>query len=118
MTSNNKLGEGMKKDEGKLRIDLVPFELIKGVAKVMEFATEKYAPWDYAKGYNYSKAWSAVQRHLWAWWYREENDPESGFSHLWHASAALAILLFFEARQMTHLDDRPTFDERKKQNDT
>ena len=37
--------------------------------------------------------YSALLRHLFAWWGGEDRDPESGFSHLDHSAAMLAFLI-------------------------
>lgn len=49
---------------------------------------------------------SAAMRHLAQWFDGENDDPESGVSHLAHARACLGILL--DAQATGHLiDDRP-----------
>ena len=66
----------------------------------------KYAARNWEKGYEWSKSFAAMQRHAWLFWQGEDNDPETGSSHLtavaWHAFALLEWT-------MTHpeLDDRP-----------
>lgn len=48
----------------------------------------------------------AARRHLLQWFDGQDNDPESGVSHLAHARACLGILL--DAQATGHLiDDRP-----------
>ena len=101
-------GDAMKHDEGKPRIDLVPKSAVIAIAKVMEYGAKKYEEHDWRKGYKWTRAWSAAQRHLWAWIENESIDSESGISHLSHAIAALAILQEFESNTAKYgeLDDR------------
>lgn len=49
---------------------------------------------------------AAALRHLFAWFDGQDNDPESGISHLAHARAGLAIMLDAESVGML-ADDRP-----------
>lgn len=94
-----------KDDAGKARIDLIPHELIFATAQVLELGARKYAPNNWAKGAEWSRYFSAMQRHLWAWWGGQDCDPESGRSHLAHAACCLAFLLAYENRNLG-TDDR------------
>ena len=38
-------------------------------------------------GMRWGQVFASLQRHLWAWWRGEDKDPESGLSHLAHATA-------------------------------
>ena len=51
------------------------------------------------------RVFGALMRHLWAWWAGETKDPETGISHLYHASCCLMFLAAYEARQIG-TDDR------------
>lgn len=99
--------EGGKKDDmGKLPMHLLPPEFLTGTAAVLDFGAKKYAPRNWERGLDYSRVFSALQRHMWAWWSGEGADDETGMSHLWHASCCLAFLVAYEARG-TGNDDRP-----------
>jgi hypothetical protein len=54
----------------------------------------------------YSRLYAATMRHMTAWWEGEKADPETGFSHLSHASCCALFLLAFELRGIGS-DDRP-----------
>ncbi len=69
---------GKKFDEGKLRMDLIPPEAIKGLAKVLTYGADKYGEKNWLNGLSYSRVYAAIQRHLWAFWEGEDNDDESG----------------------------------------
>lgn len=55
---------------------------------------------------DWSRCFGALMRHLWAWWAGQRAEPETGYSHLWHASCCLAFLIAYEQRG-TGDDDRP-----------
>lgn len=75
------------------------------VAEVAGFGATKYARYNYAKGYNWSLSYDAMQRHNFAFWGGEERDPESGLYHLAHGAwHNLALLTFF--RRNLGTDDR------------
>jgi hypothetical protein len=101
------LKEGTKKDDGKLRWDLVPYDAIEGLVKVLTFGAVKYEDRNWEKGITYSRVFAACQRHLTAWYRGENNDLETGLSHLDHALCCVAFLSAFEKREMTEFDNRP-----------
>ena len=98
--------EGRKDDQGKIPYDLLPPELLEGTAAVLRFGATKYAPRNWELGMAWSRPFAALMRHMWAWWKGEKADPETGMSHLWHASCCLAFLIAYEQRKIG-ADDRP-----------
>ena len=100
---------GVKADGGKARFDLLSPVLLWGVARVLEFGARKYADRNWEKGIKYGRVFSALMRHLWAWWGGEDKDPETGESHLYHAGCCLMFLTHFEEDPATYsrFDDRP-----------
>lgn len=76
------------------------------VAKVAGHGATKYERYNFLKGYNYSWSYDALQRHLHAFWGREDKDPESGLYHLGHAAWHCLCLLAFVMRGIG-VDDRP-----------
>lgn len=88
---------GMKFDEGKIRYDLLPPGAVKGLAKIITFGAHKYGPenWKELESPR-SRYFAACQRHLWAWFEGEKNDPDTGMSHLWHALCNVAFLAQLE----------------------
>lgn len=101
------LSEGAKDDQGKVRPELIPPELVMGVAAVLTFGAKKYADRNWEKGIKYSRVFGALQRHMWAFWGGEDNDPETGMPHLWHAACCIAFLTTYHGRGMSEYDDRP-----------
>jgi len=99
--------EGKKFDQNKLPYHLLPPELLEGVATVLQFGAAKYAPRNWELGMSWSRPFAALMRHMWAWWRGEQTDPETGYSHLWHAGCCVAFLIAYEQRKIG-ADDRPT----------
>jgi hypothetical protein len=101
---------GLKYDDSKLRMDLIPPESQYGLAMVLTYGAAKYSAENWRAGISYKRVYGALQRHLTAWYSGEEVDPESGMSHLWHALFGLAVLSTYEA----HSEDYAGFDDRIK----
>lgn len=99
--------EGVKFDSGKVRMELLPPELLVGVADILTFGAKKYADRNWEKGMDWSRVYGALLRHLNAWWGGEDTDPETGKSHLWHAGCCIAFLITYEQRRIGN-DDRPS----------
>lgn len=97
--------EGRKDDAGKLRLDLIPPEATIALGKVLTMGAAKYDDRNWEKGFNWSRAMSALKRHLTAWEAGENTDPESGYSHMEHVLCNAAFLVTFEAREIG-TDDR------------
>ena len=91
---------GVKFDTDKPRYDLIPPELLDGVAKVLTFGAAKYGDRNWEQGIDSGRVFAALMRHMWAWWRGERDDPESGMSHLYHAACNVAFLIAFESRDM------------------
>jgi hypothetical protein len=78
---------------------------MEGTAQAMAFGAAKYDRHNWCGGIAFSRIYSALQRHLIAWNDGEDNDGESGLSHLDHAGACLNML---QGMTVLHpeLDDR------------
>jgi hypothetical protein len=85
--------------------DLCPKALML-VAQVAGFGRRKYNRLNYLKGFDWSLSYDACQRHLHAFWAKEDIDPESGLPHLAHAAWQCLCLLAFGLRGLGK-DDRP-----------
>jgi len=104
-----KMEQGKKFDGDKLRLDLIPTILLRGVAWILTFGAKKYGDRNWEQGILYHRVWGAMLRHLMAWYDGETNDPESGKPHLWHAACNLSFLMHFEDNKDRYesFDDRP-----------
>lgn len=100
------LEKGTKHDKGKAPLHLVPPEFVVSVARVLEFGAGKYGEYNWQSGLRLSRIYDSALRHLFSWWNLEENDPESGLPHVWHAACNLMFLTWFMEHRKD-LDDRP-----------
>ena len=96
---------GTKHDAEKIRLDLLSTQWLNGVGKVLTFGAKKYAAHNWREGIEMSRLMGAALRHITAFNGGQDNDPETGLSHLWHASCCL---MFASELKETHpqLDDR------------
>lgn len=93
------------------RHSLLPRHGLDVIAEVFGFGAQKYEDHNWRRGYEWSKSYDALQRHLTAWWDGEDIDPESGLSHLGHAGFHILVLATWERLdgQGSRFDDRHTF---------
>lgn len=97
---------GHKDDRDKIRMELIPPELMTSVGDILTSGAKKYDDRNWEKGMKWSRVYGALLRHLNAWWGGETKDPETGRSHLWHAACCITFLLTYEIRKIGE-DDRP-----------
>lgn len=89
-----------------------PLHLIPATAEitesmVMALGAKKYGPYNWRETKVRASVYvAAARRHLAQWFDGQEDDPESGVSHLAHARACLGILLDAMATNQL-VDDRP-----------
>jgi hypothetical protein len=105
MTEALNLDRAVKDNKNKPRLSLFPMRAFQLAGKVFTFGASKYAPYNWAKGLPHSELMDATLRHLTDYWAGEDNDPESGHSHLAHALCCVAMLLESKARGIG-TDDR------------
>lgn len=111
------MSEGTKFDSGKVRLELLPPELLYATATILTFGANKYADRNWELGMSWSRVYGALMRHLWSWWGGKaptsksflfgELDEETTHSHLWHAACCIAFLITYEERNVGE-DDRAT----------
>jgi hypothetical protein len=92
---------GIKHDKGKPRIDLIPPDAILEVAAVLTDGVEEYGEHNWKKGIAYSRIYSAIQRHLLAFW-RGDDIDKSGHRALAHACTDIMMLM----EMLPEWDDR------------
>ncbi len=108
------LKTGVKKDEGKARFELIAWEVVEAVARILTEGAKKYDPRNWEKGILYGRVFSGVLRHLTAWFNAKVsgtdgiNHSDGNESHLDHAITGLMFLSAYEKRGMAQFDDRPT----------
>lgn len=85
--------QSAKADKGKLELSLVNPELVKAVAGVRMYGTEKYGDSENWRKVEPKRYVDALYRHLLAYIEGNEVDEESGLSHLAHMACNLSFLL-------------------------
>lgn len=96
---------GLKQDTGKPQISLIPSEAITEMAKAFTYGATKYSAHNFKLGMKYSRLMDAALRHLMAFNSGEDIDSESNNSHLGHAMASIAMLVYMWHNRQD-LDDR------------
>lgn len=99
------MDQAMKFDGDKVRMELIPPELMEAVGTILTFGAKKYADRNWEQGMSWSRVYGALLRHLNAWWSGDSLDPETGKSHLWHAACCITFLIAYEQRGVG-TDDR------------
>lgn len=98
---------GGMKGAKPIRLHAIPWEALAELGRVFAFGETKYKDYNFRRGYAWSLSYDALQRHLWAFWNREDNDQESGLHHAAHACWHCLVLCFFSLTKRG-TDDRPT----------
>lgn len=94
--------------DAKAPLHLVPSAFVHQIAAVLGHGAAKYGAWNWRDKKPATSAYMAASlRHLFAWFDGQDTDPESGFTHLAHAAATLAIIMDAIACGNV-VDDRPT----------
>lgn len=94
-TKRPTLKKPLKHDNQKNMLQLVPPELIFAAGNGVTHGAKKYAPGNWAKGdgFEWSRLYGGLQRHVNAFWNGEDIDPDSGNHHLDHAACMLGFLI-------------------------
>lgn len=80
----NKKGQGLRYNQGKLRYDLVQPDAHKDMVKVITMGAEKYEDRNWELGMKWSVVIQSLKRHLEAFERGEDYDKESGELHISH----------------------------------
>jgi len=81
---------------GKLRWDLVDWEGIEEMLKVLEFGANKYAANNWQKGLHKKEILESTQRHLIKLFQDEEVDQESQLHHAGHIMCNMMFYLYHD----------------------
>lgn len=76
--------KALRYNTNKPKWSLVHYESLLPMIAVLEFGCIKYTPDNWKKGLNLKEILESTQRHLAALMDGEENDKESGLSHMGH----------------------------------
>lgn len=106
---------GLRYDDSKPRIDLIPTDALLSLAEVYtkactpskEFPEGKYPPRNWERGMLWSRCYNSLMRHTLAWQAGEDKDAESGLHHMAHVAWNALALLSYYLRGIGS-DDRPS----------
>lgn len=100
----------VKFDQDKVDWAILPMDALEEVIKVFQFGEKKYARGNFAKGegLEYTRVLNSLMRHTTSFMRGEDNDPETGKSHMAHAGCCVLMLLHY----ITHKDQFSTNDNR------
>lgn len=87
------MSDAKKLDTGKPDLSLNPKVALEQMAFAFQYGEKKYGRYNYTAGFESHRLIGAAMRHLTQWQDGEDQDPESGASHLGHALASIAMLL-------------------------
>jgi len=91
---------GIKFDQDKIRMDLLPMEALVEVAKVLTFGAKKYGDRNWEQGIEFWRLRGAKMRHDAASVLGEQVDPESGLLHKAHEACSILMELTLLVRQL------------------
>lgn len=97
---------GVKHDQEKPILALIPPEALEEEGWVWTFGAKKYGYWNWTKGLAYTRILSAMLRHTMSIMRGEDIDPESGKLHAAHIRCCAGMLIAFQKNNRTDLDDR------------
>lgn len=86
---------GIKFDQEKIRMELLPVRPLEDIADVLTTGAKKYSDNNWRKGFDWSRIYGSLQRHLSDWKKGIDLDPETAKKHLAHAGCCLMFLLEF-----------------------
>ena len=102
--------KGLRFNEGKVRTDLLPFDVIWHISKVLQAGAEKYADRNWELGLSWMTCVGCLMRHLIKFVSGNDIDKETGIPHI-DLVMINAIFLSRYFRQNKDYDDRPTHGE-------
>lgn len=104
-------GVSRKDDAGKPRFDLLPPDALEELAKLYTAGAVKYGPNNWAEhgGLNFSRVYSAMQRHANKFWAGQDydDDPVGAYQHHMASVAWCALTLLAYTKRGIGRDDRP-----------
>ena len=98
MVIDNEKETGIKYDQGKLLWNLVPWNEMEDVVKVLMMGAKKYSPdnWMHVDRKRYE---DALMRHIMDYMKGNKTDDESGKSHLAHSICCALFLMWDDSKE-------------------
>jgi hypothetical protein len=97
---------GMRYNDGKLKWSYVHFQSMEPMVRVLMFGAQKYEPHNWQKGLNKVEILESMQRHLAKMMDGEENDPESGLSHIGHIMCNAMFWSYMDLRDKGKINEK------------
>ena len=104
-TDNIDKQQATRHNKGKLRWSLVDFKSLEDLVKVLEFGAKKYGDDNWKKGLPTTEICESMLRHTFAFMQGEDNDTESGISHIGHIMCNVMFLAHM-IREKKEFDNR------------
>lgn len=89
-------GTGLRFDSGKLRLDLIPAEILIELGGIFTGGSDKYFDHNWRGGMEWGKMLACHDRHYLKWRMGISTDPELGRNHLAIAAWNLLCLMVYE----------------------
>lgn len=101
----------IKKDEGKLRWDFIPFDALREVVRVYTWGHEVkgYGPENWKTVTPRDRYFAALMRHIGSWRCGEKRDHESGIWAMAHIIFNALCLLWFDINEDKKVDSSNGF---------
>lgn len=99
------MDNGLRFNSGKRKWSLVDWKSLEPMVEVLEFGAKKYDDWNWANGLKTTEVCESLLRHVFAYLNGEDNDPESGITHIGHIQCN-AMFLSYMAQNRKDLDTR------------
>lgn len=84
----------------KSGVDQIPVEILLEWGQVFTMGAKKYGRDNWKSGTDWHEFYGSALRHLFAFWKGEDNDPESGLSHLAHAIWNIGAIRYYQLHQL------------------
>ena len=96
---------GVKHDQSKAPLDLLPYDSLEEIAKVLAFGRDKYGAYNWKEGISYSRLIAAAMRHLGQFNNGVDLDEEAQTLHTANAACNLLFLIWMQ-KNRPEMDDR------------
>lgn len=97
--------KGLKYDQEKLPLDLIPYDSLCEISKVLKYGIKKYGSYNWTNGIEFSRLIAASLRHIYQFNDGEDYDQETKTLHIANAICNLLFLIWMY-KNKPHFDDR------------
>jgi len=91
---------GVKHDEGKPRMDLIPPDVEEALGIILTYGSQEYGDRNWELGLEWGRVYAAARRHMGKFWRGEDIDKDSGLPHIDHALCCLVFLSAYRMRNV------------------